>query len=141
MKHPIRHTLALFTACTVLPAAGLLAQDPAAAASPAATATPSVSAPAGTTTAATGEEHEHGMMKEFEKLTPEEKHKLKAANEAAKQDPAYKAAEAQKGNGKEGKRAFAKARREAMIKADPSVAPILDKMREERHEDKVNKKD
>ena len=137
MKYPIRHTLALFTACTVLPAAGLFAQAPAPAA-PASTATPSVSEPAGT---AKAEDEEHGMMKAYEKLTPEEKQKLKAARQAAKQDPAYKAAEAQKDTGKEGKRAFKKAQYDAMIKADPSVKPILDKLREERREDHPNKKD
>lgn len=63
-------------------------------------------------------------------LTPEEKQKLRAANKAALQDPAVQALKADKGNNK---RAFMKARREAMIKADPSVAAILEKLKEERH--------
>ena len=129
MKHPIRHQIALFTACAILPAAGLLAQDPAPAAAAPAT-TPSVSAPAAT--AAATEEHEGGHMKAISKLTPEERQKLKAAHQAALQDPAVKSAEAQKGNGKEGKRAYREAVRAAMLKADPSVQPILEKMREER---------
>ncbi len=138
MKHPIRSKIALFTACTFLPAAGLLAQSPA----PAATTTPSVSAPAAATTpAAAGEEHEHGHMRAFNKLTPEEQQKLKAAHKAAMQDPTVKAAEANKNNGKEGHRAYNEARRAAMIKADPSVGPILDKMKEERREEHPNRKD
>ena len=80
----------------VLPAAGLLAQSPTPAPTTPAAATPSVSAPAGTSTAAT-EEHEGSRMKAISKLTPEERQKLKAAHQAALQDPAVKAAEAQKG--------------------------------------------
>ena len=136
MKHPIRYTAALLTACTVLPAAGLFAQAPAASATPAAAAatTPSVSAPA-------GEEHEGGAMQAVEKLTPEERQKLKAAHKTALEDPSVKAAEAQKNSGKEGKKAYREAVRAAMLKADPSVKPILEKMKEERHENRLNKKD
>ena len=136
MKTPIRYTLALFTACTVLPAAGLLAQSP----SPATSATPSVSMPAGTGTATT-EEHEGGAMQALTKLTPEERAKLKAAHQAALQDPAVKAAEAGRDTDKAGKKAFHEAVRAAMLKADPSIKPILEKMREERREEHPRKKD
>ena len=134
MKYPICHQIALFTACTFLPAAGLLAQSPAAPAAAAPATTPSVSEPAAatTTTTATEEEHEGGRMHALSKLTPEERGKLKAAHQAALQDPAVKAAEAQKNNGREGKRAYHEAVHTAMLKADPSVQPILDKMREDR---------
>ena len=134
MKTPIRYTFALFTACTVLPAAGLLAQSP----SPAASTTPSVSMPAGTG-AATGE-HEGPGMKAISKLTPEERQKLKAAHQAALQDPAVKTAEAGRDTDKAGKKAYREAVRAAMLKADPSVKPILDKMREEREEEHPRKK-
>lgn len=131
MKHPIRHQIVLFAACTTLPTAGLLAQSPTPAPTTPAAATPSVSAPAGTSTAAT-EEHDGSRMKAISKLTPEERQKLKAAHQTALQDPAVKAAEAQRDSGKEGKRAYREAVRSAMLKADPSVQPILEKMREGR---------
>ena len=122
-------TLALLTACAVLPASGLLAQS----ATPAPSATPSVSAPAGTTTATESEEEGGGKMRaRLASLTPEERQKLRAANKAAMQDPNVQALKAEKGD-KGHKREFMKARREAMIKADPSVAPILEKLKEERH--------
>lgn len=136
MKNPIRCTLSLVTACAVLPAAGLFAQSP----SPAASTTPSVSAPAASTTATEGEEHGGGHMKAYAKLTPEEQQKIKAAHKAAKDDPAVKAADAGRGT-KEGRKAYQDAVRAAMIKADPSVEPILEKMKEERHEEHLHKKD
>ena len=119
-----RLTFALLAACAVLPASGLLAQ----AASPAPTATPSVSAPAGTAEES-GEEGDTKARKFYDSLSPEEKQKLRAAHKAAMQDPTVQAAKADKGN----KRAFRKAVKEAMIKADPSVAAILEKRKEERH--------
>ena len=79
-------------------------------------------------------------MRAIEKLTPEERQKLKAAHKAALEDPSVKAAEADK-SGKGGKKAYHEAVRAAMLKADPSVKAILDKMKEERHEDKLSKKD
>ena len=125
MKNP-RLTLALLTACAALPVAGLLAQT----AAPA--TTPSVSAPAGTTTGTDAEEEEGGgkMRKRFAMLSPEERETLKAANKAAKSDPSVKALE---GERKTNKRAYRQAVRAAMIKADPKVGPILEKMKEERH--------
>ena len=131
MKTPIRYQFALLTACTVLPAAGLFAQSP----SPATSATPSVSMPAGT------EEHEGGAMQAITKLTPEERQKLKAAHQAALQDPAVKTAEAGRDTDKAGKKAYREAVRAAMLKADPSVKPILEKLREEKREEHPRKKD
>ena len=126
MKNP-RLTFTLLTACAVLPASGLFAQS----ASPAPTTTPSVSAPAGT--AETGVEEEEGggkMRQRFASLTPEEKQKLRAAHKAAMQDPAVQAAKANKSSNK---RAFRMAVRNAMLKSDPTVGPILEEMKEERH--------
>ena len=120
-------TLALLTACAVLPVSGLIAQS----ASPAPATTPSVSAPAAT--AATESEEEEGggkMHKALASLTPEERGKLRAAHKAAMQDPTVEAAKAEKGTNK---KAFRMAVRNAMLKADPSVGPILEKLKEERH--------
>ena len=125
-----RLTFALLAACAVLPASGLFAQS--VGTSPA--TTPSVSAPASTAGTGMEEEEENGgggkLRKKLALLTPEERQKLRAANKAAMQDPAVQAAKANRANDR---RAFARARREAMLKADPSVAPILEKLREERH--------
>ena len=122
-------TLALLTACAVLPVSGLLAQT----ASPVPATTPSVSAPAATTATATESEEEEGggkMHKALASLTPEERGKLRAAHKAAMQDPTVEAAKADKSTNK---RAFRMAVRNAMLKADPSVGPILEKLKEERH--------
>ena len=127
MKTP-RLTLALLTACAVLPASGLFAQS----AGPAVpSTTPSVSAPAGTTDPSTEEEGGKGGndRKFYDSLTPEEKQKVRAAHKVAMQDPAVQAAKADKSN----RRAFHRAVVDAMIKADPSVAAILEKRKEERH--------
>lgn len=130
MKSSLRFHFALLTACAALPVGGLLAQAPAVAA-PA--TTPSVSAPA--KSAETAEEEEGGKMRErYMALTPEEKTKIRAANKAARQDPAVKAAEATRATDKQ---AYRQALRAAMLKADPSVEPILEKMRDA----KTKKKD
>ena len=134
MTHSIRTKLVLLAACAALPATGLFAQ------APATTSTPSVSVPAGTdttTTTATPGTHKHeGKMREkLASLTPEERQKLKAAHEKAKEDPAVKAAEATKETDRKG---YHKTLREAMLRADPSVAPILEKMREEGGHGKKN---
>ena len=126
MKTSLRFHFALLTACVALPAGGLFAQ------APAATATPSVSAPAQTATAPAeaGEDNEGKMrMRAMSRLTPEERQKLRTARQAAMQDPAVKAAEATRATDKRG---YHQTMVAAMIKADPSVAPILEKMREER---------
>ena len=124
MKTPFRLSFALLTLCAALPSGGLRAQ------APAATATPSVSAPAKADTTDAEEENGGGRMRErYMALTPEERAKLRAANKAARQDPAVKAAEATRTTDRRG---YREAMRAAMIKADPGVEPILEKMREAR---------
>ena len=129
MKTP-RLTFALLTACAVLPASGLFAQTSAPAAP---STTPSVSAPASTTGTGMEDEEEKGggkMRQRLASLSPEEKQKLRAAHKAAMQDPTVQAAKANKSSDK---KAFRMAVREAMLKSDPSVGPILEKLKEERH--------
>ena len=115
-------------ACAVLPAAGLLAQAPAAAPS----ATPSVSVPAAPvgSVAAGGAQAGQGrerLREGLAALTPGERQELKTAREKALADPAVKAAEAQRASDP---RAFRRVMIEAMLRADPNVGPILKKMRE-----------
>ncbi len=124
MKTPVRLHFALLTVCAALPVGGLFAQSPAAPA-PAATATPSVSAPA---KPADAEESDSTVRDRAMALSPEERQKLRAAHNAAMQDPAVKAAEATRATDKKG---YRKTVREAMLRADPGIAPILEKMREE----------
>lgn len=75
-----------------------------------------------------------GMRDKFESLTPEQKEKLKAARMAAKDDPAVQAAreKLRAAQGPEAKRAAAKemhdAVKAAMLKADPSLAPLLEQL-------------
>ena len=123
MKTPFRLHFALLTICAALPAGGLLAQAPVPAAP--VTATPSVSAPA---KSAEAEEGEGKARERAMALSPEERQKLRAAHKAALEDPTVKAAEATRATDKKG---YRKAMHDAMIKADPSVEPILEKMREE----------
>ncbi len=134
MTTSIRSKIVLLAACAALPATGLFAQ------APAATSTPSVSVPAGTdttttTTTTAGGKHDGKMKGKLATLTPEEREKLKAAHEKAKEDPAVKAAEATKDTDKKG---FHKIMAEAMVRADPSVAPILEKLHEEGKHGKKN---
>ena len=129
MKNTFSRTLLLLAAGAVLPIVGAFAQSPAAPAS-----TPSVSVPAAnatsteTTTTAVGK-HGGKLRARLAALTPEERQKLMAARRQAKEDPAVKAAEATRGTDRKG---YHKAMKEAMLRADPSVGPILEKMREER---------
>lgn len=131
MTISIRYKLALLTACAILPATGIFAQAPATAAS-----TPSVSVPAAdTTTTAAPDKHEGKMRDRLASLTPEERQTLKAARQKAKEDPAVKAAEATKETDRKG---FHRTMAEAMVRADPSVKPILEKLREEGKHGKKN---
>jgi hypothetical protein len=75
-------------------------------------------------------------MKQFQErrarwanLTEEERSKLKAAHQKAMEDPAVRAAHDRL---KQARREFREVMRPAMLRADPSVQPILDKMRAER---------
>ena len=70
------------------------------------------------------------MRKRYAMLSPEERETLKSAHKAAMADPSVKAVESEKSTNK---RAYRQAVRAAMIKADPKVEPILEKMKEERH--------
>ena len=62
-------------------------------------------------------------------LTEEERSKLKAAHQKAMEDPAVRAA---RDRLKQARREFREILRPALLKADPSVQPILEKMRAER---------
>jgi hypothetical protein len=121
LSHPVLIAFGLMSGALILPVA-VRAQS----ASPEPSATPSVSAPASTDTAAAGQgEHAAKHAGKMAALTPEERAELKAAHEKALQDPAVKAAEPQKSTDH---RAYEKAVHEAMIRADPGVRAILQKM-------------
>jgi hypothetical protein len=62
-------------------------------------------------------------------LTEEERAKLRAAHEKAMADPAVQAA---RDRLRQARREFRELMRPAMLKADPSIQPILDKLRAER---------
>ena len=123
MKRFIPSSLLVASAIAVLPVTGLFAQDPAAA------PTPSVSAPAQSPDADAGQGNHKGGRNAM--LTLDERKELRAAHEKALNDPTVQAVD------KSDKKAYHKAVREAMIKADPNVESILAK----RRGDKVRKKD
>jgi hypothetical protein len=62
-------------------------------------------------------------------LTEEERAKLRAAHQKAIADPAVRAAQEKL---RQARREFREVMRPALLKADPSVQPILDKLRAER---------
>jgi hypothetical protein len=69
----------------------------------------------------------------FANLAPDEREKMKAAHEKAIQDPAVQAAH---NKVREARRQFKEVLHSAMLKADPSIQPILDKMHKgEKDED------
>jgi Spy/CpxP family protein refolding chaperone len=129
LPRPLVLTLGLTSGALLLPFA-VQAQDPAPA------ATPSVSAPATDTSATASSasssapaekphaDHE-GRKAKLAALTPAERQQLKAVHEKAMQDPAVKAAESEKSTDH---RAYQKTVHDAMLRADPSIAPILEKM-------------
>ena len=63
------------------------------------------------------------------KLSEEERTKLKAAHQKAMADPAVWAARERL---RKARREFREVLRPALLKADPSIQPILEKMRAER---------
>ena len=75
-----------------------------------------------------------GMKEKFESLTPEQKQQLKAARQKAKDDPAAQAAreKLREAQGPEAKRDAARemheAMKAAMLKADPSLGSLLEKL-------------
>jgi len=58
-------------------------------------------------------------------LSPEEREKLKAAREKAMQDPAVQAAHEKM---RQARQEFITSMRAAMVKADPSIQPVLNKI-------------
>ena len=74
------------------------------------------------------------MRGKFESLTTEQKQQLKAARSAAKDDPAVQAAREKMKNAqgpearREAGRELHEAMKAAMLKADPSLAPLLEKL-------------
>jgi hypothetical protein len=62
-------------------------------------------------------------------LTEEERLKMKAAHQKAMADPAVRAA---RDRLRQARREFREIMRPALLKADPSIQPILEKMRPER---------
>ncbi len=111
-----------------LPFAAVQAQSPDASPTPAGSA-PATGAITSTTSAGTTASPSHAQHTDRRAmLTPEERTKLKAAHKAAMEDPSVKALESTKDSDKRG---YRQAVRAAMLKADPSVGPILEKMREE----------
>jgi hypothetical protein len=62
-------------------------------------------------------------------LNDEERARLRAAHHKALEDPAVQAAQVRM---KQARREFREIMRPAMLKADPSIQPILDKMRAAR---------
>jgi Spy/CpxP family protein refolding chaperone len=62
-------------------------------------------------------------------LTEEERGKLKAAHQKALEDPAVRAAQEKL---RQARREFREVMRPALLKADPSIQTILEKMRAER---------
>jgi hypothetical protein len=65
----------------------------------------------------------------FANLTEEERAKLRAAHQKAMEDPAVRAAQEKL---RQARREFRQVMRPAMLRADPSVQAILDKLRPER---------
>ena len=124
MKCSLRISLLLAGVCAVLPVTGLLAQEPVPG------ATPSVSAPAGTgqpgTSEAPGAGKGHARMRAaLAALSPEERQELKTARKQAMQDPAVQEA---KKNRETDRKGYHRAMQAAMLKADPNIKPILEKM-------------
>lgn len=62
-------------------------------------------------------------------LTEDERSRLKAAHQKAMADPAVRAA---RDRLRQARREFREVLKPALLKADPSIQPILDKMRPER---------
>jgi hypothetical protein len=120
LKHPVLIVLGLTSSALLLPLAAR-AQSPDAAP----TATPSVSTPDAAATPGKHHGNREAAKERWAALTPDEQARVKAAHEKAMQDPAVKAAEAEK---KTDHKAYAKAVHEATLRADPTVGPLLEKL-------------
>ena len=75
--------------------------------------------------------HHDGPGGPLECLTPAEREQLKAAHKTAKKDPAV--VEAKK-NLESAHKAFMEAEKAALLKADQTLAPVLDKLEKARKE-------
>src|SRR5437867_11330886 len=74
----------------------------------------------------------HHHEERFANLSADEREKLKAAHQKAMQDPVVQAAQEKM---RQADNEFRNALHASMLKADPSIQPILDKMpKGERHE-------
>ena len=67
----------------------------------------------------------HHRTERLANLPPEERQKLKTAHDKAMQDPALRAAHDKL---QQARKEFRDSMRAAMLKADPTIQPILDKM-------------
>jgi hypothetical protein len=72
-----------------------------------------------------GKPWRHSHQARFANLSPDERQKVEAAHEAAKQDPAVQAARERV---RQARKDFENTIRAAMLRADPSIQPILDKI-------------
>ncbi len=73
--------------------------------------------------------HQMERRARWANLNEEERSRLKAAHQKAMADPAVQAA---RDRLKQARREFREVMRPAMLKADPSIQPILDKVRADR---------
>ena len=75
----------------------------------------------------------HNHDERFANFSPEERQKVEAAHQTAMQDPAVQAAHEKM---RQARKEFYDTMHAAMLKADPSIQPILDKMpKREKPED------
>ena len=70
---------------------------------------------------------------QFSRLSLEEQAKLRSAHDTAMRDPALMQSRARY---EEARKEFRDKLRDALLKADPSVQPILEKARSQRHRDR-----
>jgi uncharacterized protein YhaN len=75
--------------------------------------------------------HQMERRARWANLNEEERSRLKAAHQKAMADPAVQAA---RDRLRQARREFREVMRPAMLKADPSIQPILDKVRAERQD-------
>src|SRR5260370_30060854 len=81
----------------------------------------------------TGKGWRHNHDERFANLSSEERQKVEAAHQTAMQDPAVQAAHEKM---RQARKEFHDAMHAAMLKADPSIQPMLDKMsKHEKPED------
>jgi hypothetical protein len=69
----------------------------------------------------------HGWQQKLANLSPAEREQVKAAHKAAKHDPTVEAAKVKM---REARKEYHDAMRAAMLKANPSIEPVLNKIPE-----------